>query len=43
MFFDRKNQYPMSQLKIIDKELGRLEKLGVIEKTDNSPTVYIKE
>ena len=33
--------------KIFDKELGRQEKLGVVEKTDYSPwaapTVYVKE
>ena len=38
---------PYASVDIIDKELGRLEKLGVIEKTDYSPwaapTVYVEK
>ena len=36
---------PSVSVKIIDKELGRLEKLGVIEKTRPwaAPTVYVKK
>ena len=45
--FQLKRPVPYASVDIIDKELGRLEKLGVIEKTDNSPwatpTVYIKK
>ena len=45
--FRPKRPVPYASLEIIDKELGRLEKLGVIEKTDYSPwaapTVYVKK
>ena len=47
VFFRPKRPAPYTSVEIIDKELGRLEKLGVIEKTDNSPwaapTVYVKK
>ena len=45
--FRSKIPVPFASVEIIDKELGRLEKLGVIEKTDNSPwaapTIYEKK
>ena len=45
--FRPKRPVPYTLVKIIDKELGKLEKLGVIEKTDYSPleasTVYVKK
>ena len=47
LVFRPKRSVPYASVEIIDKELGRLEKLGVIEKTDNSPwavpTVYEKK
>ena len=45
--FRLKSPVPYALVEIIDKELGRLEKLGVIEKNDYSPwaapTVYVKK
>ena len=45
--FRSKKPVPYVLVEIIDKELGRLEKLGVIEKTDYSPcvapVVYVKK
>ena len=42
-----KRPVPYVSVEIIDKELGRLEKLGVIEKTDSSPwaapTIHVKK
>ena len=39
--FRPKRQIPYALVDIIDKELGRLEKLGVIEKTDYSPSAAL--
>ena len=45
--FRLKRPVPYASFEIIDKELGRLEKLGVTETTDYSPwaapTVYVKK
>ena len=41
--FRPKRPVPDASVEIIDKEFGRLEKLGVIEKTDYSPFKKIKE
>ena len=45
--FRPKRPVPRGSVEIIDKELGRLEKLGVIEKTDYhswaAPTVYVEK
>ena len=45
--FRTKRPVPYASVEIIDKKLGRLEKLGVIEKTDYSPwaapTIYVKK
>ena len=42
-----KRPVPYAAVEIIDKELGRLEKLGVIQKTDYrpwaAPTVFVKK
>ena len=47
VIFRRKRPVPNASVEIIHKELGRLEKLVVIEKTDFSPwtapTVYVKK
>ena len=45
--FKSKRNIPLSSLEVIDKELKRLVKLGVIKKVDYSewasPTMYVKK